>query len=130
MCAAPALVAPTRIAQYLPGPYRIPNFACTVNIYVSNKVPCCTYRGPGRTEANFFRERLFDMAARDLNIDPAEMRRRNLVTPSEMPFQLGDLVTYPPTAAALDSGDYVAALDEALRQIGWNDKQAIQGQKD
>jgi carbon-monoxide dehydrogenase large subunit len=121
-------VAPTRIAQYLPGPYRIPHFACTVNVFVSNKVPCCTYRGPGRTEGNFFRERLIDIAARDLGIDPAQMRRKNLVTPAELPFDLGDLVTYPPTGATLDSGDYAAALEEALREIGWAEKRATQGQ--
>lgn len=120
-------VAPTRIAQYLPGPYRIPNFACAVNVFVSNKVPCCTYRGPGRVEANFFRERLLDMAARDLGIDAAQMRRKNLVTPAEMPFELGDLVTYPPTSAALDSGDYAATFDEALREIGWAEKREMQG---
>ena len=65
--------SPTRCAQFLPGPYRIPNFACKVNAYVSNKTPSGTYRGPGRVEANFFRERLIDMAASDLTIDPAEI---------------------------------------------------------
>ena len=53
--------SPTRCAQFLPGPYRTPNFACKVNAHVSNKTPSGTYRGPGRVEANFFRERLIDM---------------------------------------------------------------------
>jgi aerobic carbon-monoxide dehydrogenase large subunit len=52
--------SPTRCAQFLPGPYRLPNFACRVNAHVS--------RGPGRVEANFFRERLIDIAAADLGI--------------------------------------------------------------
>ncbi len=86
--------SPTRCAQFLPGPYRIPNFACKVNAYVSNKTPSGTYRGPGRVEANFFRERLIDIAAADLGIDPADIRRRNFVTAQEMPFNIGRLVTY------------------------------------
>ena len=81
--------SPTRCAQFLPGPYRIPNFACKVNAHVSNKTPSGTYRGPGRVEANFFRERLIDIAAADLGIDPADMRRRNFVTAQEMPFDIG-----------------------------------------
>ena len=86
--------SPTRCAQFLPGPYRIPNFACKVNAHVSNKTPSGTYRGPGRVEANFFRERLIDIAAADLGIDPADIRRRNFVRPQEMPFNIGRLVTY------------------------------------
>ena len=86
--------SPTRCAQFLPGPYRIPNFACRVNAHVSNKTPSGTYRGPGRVEANFFRERLIDIAAADLGIDPADIRRRNFVTAQEMPFNIGRLVTY------------------------------------
>ena len=61
--------APARCGQFLPGPYRIPNYTCSVNAYFSNKTPSGTYRGPGRFEAHFFRERLIDMAAADLNID-------------------------------------------------------------
>ncbi len=90
--------SPTRCAQFLPGPYRIPNFSCKVNAHVSNKTPCGTYRGPGRVEANFFRERLIDMAAADLGVDPADIRRRNFVTAQEMPFKIGKLVTYEPPA--------------------------------
>ena len=86
--------SPTRCAQFLPGPYRIPNFACKVNAYVSNKTPSGTYRGPGRVEANFFRERLIDIAAADLEIDAADIRQRNFVRPQEMPFNIGRLVTY------------------------------------
>lgn len=120
--------APTRCAQFLPGPYRIPNFACKVNAYVSNKTPSGTYRGPGRVEANFFRERLIDMAAADLDIDPAEMRRRNFVTAQEMPFSIGRLVAYEPPAQ-FDSGDFRAGFELALKEIGWTEKRAIQGRK-
>ncbi len=118
--------SPTRCAQFLPGPYRIPNFACKVNAHVSNKTPSGTYRGPGRVEANFFRERLIDIAAADLGIDPADMRRRNFVTAQEMPFEIGRLVTYE-APAQFDSGDFNALFERALAEIGWAEKRTIQG---
>lgn len=118
--------SPTRCAQFLPGPYRIPNFACKVNAHVSNKTPSGTYRGPGRVEANFFRERLIDIAAADLGIDPADMRRRNFVTEQEMPFNIGRLVTYE-APAQFDSGDFAATFERALAEIGWAEKRASQG---
>ena len=118
--------SPTRCAQFLPGPYRIPNFACTVNAHVSNKTPSGTYRGPGRVEANFFRERLIDMAAEDLRIDPADIRRRNFVTAQEMPFNIGKLVNYEPPAQ-FDSGDFGAVFEQALNEIGWIKKHSLQG---
>ena len=118
--------SPTRCAQFLPGPYRIPNFACTVNAHVSNKTPSGTYRGPGRVEANFFRERLIDIAAGDLGIDPAEIRRRNFVTAQEMPFNIGKLVNYEPPAQ-FDSGDFGTVFEQALKEIGWTGKQPMQG---
>jgi carbon-monoxide dehydrogenase large subunit len=121
-------ISPSRCAQFLPGPYRIANFACKVNAYFSNKTPTGTYRGPGRIEANFFRERLIDMAAADLAIDAADMRRRNFVTAQEMPFSIGQLVTYEPPAA-FDSGDFAAVFEQALKEIGWAAKQSIQGRQ-
>jgi carbon-monoxide dehydrogenase large subunit len=120
--------SPTRCAQFLPGPYRIPNFTCTVNAHVSNKTPSGTYRGPGRVEANFFRERLVDMAAADLGIDPADMRRRNFVGAEQMPFDIGRLVTYE-APARFDSGDFRAAFERALEEIGWAEKRDIQGRE-
>jgi carbon-monoxide dehydrogenase large subunit len=120
--------SPTRCAQFLPGPYRIPNFACKVNAYVSNKTPSGTYRGPGRVEANFFRERLIDIAAADLEIDAADIRHRNFVRPQEMPFNIGRLVTYE-EPAKFDSGDFGAVLEQALKEIGLPGKADIQGRK-
>jgi aerobic carbon-monoxide dehydrogenase large subunit len=120
--------APVRCGQFLPGPYRIPHYTCSVNAYFSNKTPSGTYRGPGRFEANFFRERLIDIAASELNVDPAQMRRCNLVGPDEMPFNIGKLTTYEPEAE-FDSGDYPALFEAALREIKWQELQAIQGRE-
>jgi carbon-monoxide dehydrogenase large subunit len=72
--------APRLLGTILSGPYRVPNVDMKVFLELSNKTPSGTYRGPGRYEADFFRERLFDMAAGDLGIDRVEFRRRNLVS--------------------------------------------------
>jgi aerobic carbon-monoxide dehydrogenase large subunit len=106
-------VVPAKAAQFLPGPYRISHFACEVQAVVTNKTPTGTYRGPGRFEANFFRERLLDLMAADLGLDPAEVRLRNLITPAELPWSIGTLVPYE-TSGAYDGGDYGAALRRAL----------------
>jgi carbon-monoxide dehydrogenase large subunit len=118
-----------RAAQYLPGPYRVPAFACEVEAVVTNKTPSGTYRGPGRFEANFFRERLLDMMAADLGLDPAEVRLRNLLTPAEMPYRLGELA--PGEAhATYDGGDYPAAFRRLLAEAGyetWSGRQGADG---
>jgi len=119
-------VVPAKAAQFLPGPYRIRDIALEVQAYVTNKTPVGTYRGPGRFEANFFRERLLDMVAVDLGIDRAEIRRRNLISEDQLPWDAGRLVPYE-TRAAFDSGDYPQALARCLEEIGWADKQHLQG---
>ncbi len=106
-------VVPAKAAQFLPGPYRIANFACEVAAVVTNKTPTGTYRGPGRFEANFFRERLLHLMAADLGLDPAELRLRNLITSAELPWSIGALVPYE-ASGAYDGGDYGAALRRAL----------------
>ena len=119
-------VVPAKAAQFLPGPYRIPNVGISVEAFLTNKTPVGTYRGPGRFEANFFRERLIDMVAADLGIDPAEIRRKNLITEDELPYSINGLVPYEgPTA--YDTGDYPAAFTRALSEIGWHEKQGLQG---
>src|SRR5439155_1569973 len=106
-------VVPAKAAQFLPGPYRIPHFACEVQAVLTNKTPTGTYRGPGRFEANFFRERLLDLMASDLGLDPAEVRLKNLITPAELPWDIGTLVPYE-ASGEYDGGDYGGALRRAL----------------
>jgi carbon-monoxide dehydrogenase large subunit len=120
-------VIPARAAQFLPGPYRIPNVEVKVEAALTNKTPSGSFRGPGRYEANFFRERLMDIAARDLGIDAIEFRRRNLITTSEMPYNYGRLVPYD-TPTVYDSGDYHLTLERCLVEIGWKEKVHLQGQ--
>lgn len=119
-------VVPSKAAQFLPGPYRIADFACAVTAYLSNKTPVGTYRGPGRFEANFFRERLIDMAAADLGIAPVEMRRRNLVSAGEMPYAIGRLVPHE-EASEYDTGDFHATFERALAEIRWDELEGLQG---
>ena len=59
-------IAPRNVGQFVPGPYRVPAYAAKVGVMMSNKSPSGTYRGPGRFESDFFRERMFDIAADDL----------------------------------------------------------------
>jgi len=99
-------------AGMLPGPYRIPAYRAAGHYRLTNKTPAATYRSPGRYESTFVRERLMDAIAEKIGIDRVEVRRRNLIDKSEMPFErplhtLGDEVV-------LDSGDYAGLLDQAL----------------
>ena len=118
--------AARNIAQVLSGPYRIPHLRIDVALMVTNKTPSGTYRGPGRYEADFFRERLFDIAVAELGIDRVEFRRRNLIAEAEMPYALA---TVEPLniKTETDSGDYRMTLDRCLAEIDWPAKAAMQG---
>lgn len=121
-------VGARNIAQFVSGPYRVPNMDFNVDMIVTNKTPVGTYRGPGRFEADFFRERLLDMVAQDLGIDRVEIRRRNLVTHSEMPYRLASITPFD-ADDELDSGDYSETLDRCLEEIGWDEKAKLNGRK-
>src|SRR5699024_911852 len=71
-------------AAHLPGPYRILDYECDVKVAVTNKTPCSQYRGAGRPEAVFVMDRIIDLIAKRLKIDPAEVRRKNMITNEEM----------------------------------------------
>ena len=102
----------------LRGPLRIKNYHCHAYCVLTNKTPVGTYRSPGRYEANFVRERLLDMAARRLGLDPAELRRRNLIRPEEMPYDHGE---HPFHYMVYDSGDLPGQLEAALGHMGYED---------
>ena len=117
-----AATVPDLAAAMLPGPYRVPAYRARGHVRLTNKTPCGTYRAPGRFESTFVRERLMDAIAAKVGIDPVEVRRRNLIAVSEMPYRrpfdtLG-------TEIVLDSGDYVLLLDKALAAVGWDALQA------
>ena len=87
-------------------------YANVVGVF-TNTVPVDAYRGAGRPEANYLVERLIDTAARELGLDPAELRRRNFVPPSAMPHKT-------PVGKTYDSGDFGRVLDTALATMDWS----------
>ena len=118
----------SRAGQFLAGPYRIPAIDLDILSIVTNKTPAGSYRGPGRFESSFFRERLFDMVARDFGIDGLEFRRRNLISQSELPYDIGQLVPYEgPTS--YECGDYLGVLQDCAKAIGWTEKASIRGRR-
>ena len=92
--------------------YRFPAIRTTITEVFTNKTPTDAYRGAGRPEATYFVERAMDMLARELEMEPADVRRKNFIQPSEFPYttQMG---------AQYDSGEYEKALDHALDKADW-----------
>ena len=119
-------VGARNIAQFMSGPYRIPNIDIDVALQLTNKTPVGTYRGPGRFETDFFRERFLDMVAQDLGLDRVEFRRRNLVSRQEMPYSIATITPFE-SKDAFDSGDYQITLDRCLDEIGWAEKSKLAG---
>jgi carbon-monoxide dehydrogenase large subunit len=102
----------------LPGPYRVPAYAGTAHVVLTHKTPCGTYRGPGRYEATFARERLLDAAAHELGIDRVALRRANLLTPEELPHERPlDILGHE---VVIDSGAFGDLLDRTLADAGWD----------
>ena len=106
------VLCPSITAAMLPGPYRIRNYACRVRAVLTSKAPASAYRGAGLPEAVFALERAVDQLARELDLDPAEIRRRNFIRPHEFPWSTGTGSAQVPVV--YDSGDYEAGLDAAL----------------
>jgi carbon-monoxide dehydrogenase large subunit len=121
-------VGARNIAQFMSGAYRVPNIDLDVSLLLTNKTPVGTYRGPGRFETDFFRERLLDMAARDLGIDQVEFRRRNLVREADMPYKVATIAPFE-SKDELDSGDYQVTLDRCLAEFGWAEKERLKGKQ-
>ncbi|HEV8309590.1 MAG TPA: xanthine dehydrogenase family protein molybdopterin-binding subunit [Methylomirabilota bacterium] len=114
--------------NHLPGPYRVPHYRATGRNVVTHKTFAAAYRGAGRPEAAFVLDRLLDRAARQLGMDPAELRRRNLIRPEEMPYRPGlsyrdgGLISYDPA-------DYPSAFDKMLTLLDYARWRAKQGER-
>lgn len=119
-------IAPRNAAQFMSGAYDIEHIALTSFSLTTNKTPTGTYRGPGRFEPDFVRERLIDLMAKDLGLDPLEVRRRNLVPADKMPYPLATMTPFE-SVTELDSGDNHALLDRCLDEFGWAEKIKLQG---
>ncbi|HLY22841.1 MAG TPA: xanthine dehydrogenase family protein molybdopterin-binding subunit [bacterium] len=113
------IVQPYNTVAHMLGPYRIRNAAFEARSVVTNKTPHAPYRGAGRPEAVFVMERMLDLLARRLEIDPADLRRRNIIRGDEMPYDAG----FPYRdghPCVYDSGDFAAALERALDRAGYD----------
>jgi carbon-monoxide dehydrogenase large subunit len=104
-------------AVHLQGPYKIDNMAISARVAATNKVPNAPYRGAGRPEAAFAMERIMDLVAGTLALEPAEVRARNMIRADEMPYRVG-MPYRDGEAIVYDSGDYHKALRSALAAIG------------
>jgi carbon-monoxide dehydrogenase large subunit len=109
---------PYRASHRIIGPYKTPAARVEVLGVITNKPPTGAYRGAGGPESAFCMERTMDLIARELDLDPAEVRRKNFIAPEAFPYQT-------PTGLTYDSGNYARALDRALEladYAGWRDR--------
>ncbi len=101
------------ILRNFPSLYRLPLLYIRTYCRFTNTGPIAAYRGAGRPESNYYVERLMDTAAREMGLDRIELRRRNMLTPGEIPFKAVSGMTY-------DSGDFPAVLSDALARADWD----------
>lgn len=104
---------PLQTQRLIPGPYRIDPVAVTATAVMTNTSPTGPYRGPGRAEAIGLLERAMDTLARELGLDPAEVRRRNLLRPEDFPRPM-------PSGLTMDEADHLGALERALDEVGYS----------
>jgi carbon-monoxide dehydrogenase large subunit len=101
------------IVKNMIGVYRTPLVCAAVRCLFTNTTPVGAYRGAGRPEGNYYMERLIDTAAREMRINPIDLRRRNHITPDLLPYKAPSTMEY-------DSGDYPMVLDRALEAADWD----------
>ncbi|PYM55738.1 MAG: xanthine dehydrogenase, partial [Candidatus Rokuibacteriota bacterium] len=111
------IVVPLITATQLPGPYRIRHYHVAFDVLYTNRVMTTPYRGAGRPHGAFVMERVIGLIARELRLEPAEVRRRNFIQPDEFPWDVG-LTFQDGGPTRYDSGDYPAGLEMALAAVG------------
>ena len=113
------MIAPLITATQLPGPYKLPNYRVRFRSVYTNTVQVTPYRGAARPHAVFSMERTIDRIAAFLDIDRAELRRRNFIQPDEFPYDLG-MIFQDGRPAIYDSGNYPELLEKVLAMIDWD----------
>src|SRR5207244_11615206 len=112
------IVLPYNTVAHLLGPHRVPSLSVECRGVVTNKSPNAPYRGAGRPETVFAMDRIVDCLARELGLDPAELRRRNYLATTDLPYELG--IPYRDgNPLVYDSGDFRAALEAALAAVDY-----------
>jgi carbon-monoxide dehydrogenase large subunit len=119
------LVEPFIGVSMLTGPYDITDFEATAHVVMTNKAPMNPFRGVGHVQAAFTMERIMDTIARDLGLDPADVRRRNLIAAEDLPRPRG-LGNVLAGEIVYDSGDYPECLRRALALSGYDEFRAEQ----
>src|SRR2546427_7057877 len=119
------VVLPYNTVAHLIGPHRIKNMRVDVQALVTHKTPNAPYRGAGRPETVFAMDRIVDCLARELSMDPAELRRRNSIRPDELPYDVG-MPYRDGNPLVYDTGDFPAALESALEAAGYKEFRAEQ----
>ena len=114
------IVLPYNTVAHLIGPHRIRHLSVDVRGVVTNKTPNAPYRGAGRPETVFAMDRAVDCLARQLQMDPAELRRRNYIRADELPYDFG-MPYRDGNPLIYDSGDFPAVLEAALRAAGYDE---------
>src|SRR5882724_10761153 len=112
------VVLPYNTVAHLIGPHRIRSMRVDVQAVVTNKTPNAPYRGAGRPETVFAMDRIVDCLARELRMDPAEIRRRNYIRPDELPYDFG-MPYRDGNPLVYDTGDFPGALEQALEAAGY-----------
>ena len=111
-----------RVTQFATGAYRIPAHEATATTVFTTTTPTGAYRGAGRPEAAYIVERLIDATARELGIDPVEIRRRNFLQPADFPHRT-------PNGASYDSGDYPGLLEKLVQVCDYDALRAMQAER-
>jgi len=119
------VIVPIMTSSLIPGPYKVPNYLCDLKVLYTNTVPLAPYRGAGRPQAAVILNRLLDKAAKKLNMDPVEIKRKNLIQKHEFPYKTG-LLSRDGSPQVYDSGNYEKLVEKA-RENGkyeyWRNKQ-------
>ena len=110
------IIVPIITATQLPGPYRLRHYAVEFEVRYTNKVMVTPYRGAGRPHGAFVMERMIGRIARELGLEPSEVRRRNFIQPDEFPWDVG-LTFQDGGPTRYDSGDYPRGLEMAVERI-------------
>jgi CO/xanthine dehydrogenase Mo-binding subunit len=115
-----SVLLPELMLNHTPGPYRWRAYEVEATSVLSNKTPAGTYRGPGQFEPTFVRERMVDLVAAELGMDPVALRRHNLVTPADMPYDTGLPDVDTGKGVLYDDGDFPLVFESLLERTGYD----------
>ncbi len=118
-------IVPMLTSTHILGVYKVPNFECGMGVAYSHRVPLGAVRGAGRPQGTYVMDRVVDLVARELKLDPVEIRFKNFVQPHEMPYSTGFPLPGGKTVT-FDSGDYPSCLRLAMEKAKYADLRALQ----